>query len=128
MPYFPHTIAGTIHGIAANTTFILLPLSILLIAPSLRKDPYWRSLFSYSIATAAFSLIWITIYRVWLPEELSWFGLYERILAGVEIIWIEVMAFWLLRLFLKSAQNASNQALASQEFPEKQLTWTQHDK
>ncbi len=43
IPYFPHTIGGTIHGIAANTTFILLPLAILLIAPSLKKDPYWRS-------------------------------------------------------------------------------------
>jgi hypothetical protein len=106
IPYFPHTIGGTIHGIAANTTFALLPLAILLIAPSLKKDPYWRSTFIFSIATAVFALCWIAIYRLWLPQELGWFGLYERILAGVEIIWVEVMAFWLLRLFLKSAQVA----------------------
>ncbi len=122
IPYFPHTVGGTIHGIAANTTFLLLPLAILLIAPSLKKDPYWRSMFIFSIATAAFALIWIGIYRIWLPEKLGWFGLYERILAGVEIIWVEVMAFWLLRLFLKSVQNAPGQALIPQGSPNSELT------
>jgi hypothetical protein len=106
IPYFSHTAAGTIHGIAANTTFILLPISILLIAPSLKRDTYWSALFPYSMATAVLAFIWIIIYRVWLPQELSWFGLYERILAGIEIIWVEVMAFWLLRLSLLSFQNA----------------------
>ena len=107
IPYFGHTISGTIHGMAANTTFILLPMAILLIAPSLKKDPNWRSLFAYSISTAVFALIWIIIYRVWLPPQLSWFGLYERILADVEIAWVEVMALWLLRLFLRASENAN---------------------
>lgn len=109
-PYFAPTISGQIHGIAANITFTLLPLAILLIAPSLKKDPYWRSMFVFSIAIAVFALIWIGIYRVWLPQQLSWFGLYERILAGFEIIWVEVMAFWLLRLFLISEQYPCVQA------------------
>jgi hypothetical protein len=117
IPNFTNTIEGTIHGIAANTTFILLPIAILLIAPSLKRDAYWRSLFPYSIATAVFALIWIIIYRVWMPGELGWFGLYERILAGAEIIWVEVMAWWLLRLFLIAFQNASLPVSNTPDYP-----------
>lgn len=106
IPYLPPTIDGLVHGIGANATFTLLPLAILLIAPSLRKDPYWRPLFHFSLATAAFALIWIALYRVVLPDQLSWFGLYERILAGIEIMWVEVMGFWLLRQFLRSVNDA----------------------
>jgi hypothetical membrane protein len=117
IPNYTQTIGGTIHGIAANTTFILLPVAILLIAPSLKRDAYWRSLFPYSIATAVFALIWIFIYRVWMPAEQGWFGLYERILAGAEIIWVEVMAMWLLRLFLMSFQNTDLPVSNTPEFP-----------
>lgn len=119
IPYFSHTLAGTIHGIAANTTFILLPVSILLIAPSLKRDTYWRALFPYSMVTAVAALIWIIFYRVCLPPELSWFGLYERILAGIEIIWVEVMAFWLLRLFLAGYQNAPLPVPNGPQFPDR---------
>lgn len=119
-PYFS-TFDGTIHGIASKTVFVLLPLAILLIAPSLKKDPYWRSLFIFSIASAACALIWIAIYRIWLPQESGWFGLYERILACIEIIWVEVMALWLLRLFLSSYQNTIEPTLALQEVPNSKL-------
>ena len=112
IPYYPPTFSGTIHGIASNATFILLPVAVLLIAPSLKKDPYWRSLFPFSVAAAAFALLWIAGYRVWSPQELGLFGLFERILAGVEIAWVEVMALWLLRLFLRSFQNEPDQVLA----------------
>ncbi len=101
MPGRRHTIDGTIHGVAANTVFWLLPAATLLIAPSLKKDPYWEPLFTYSVASALFALAWILVYRLWLPEELSWFGLYERILVADEIIWVEVMAIWLLRYSLR---------------------------
>ena len=101
-PNFAPTLEGMIHGVASKTTFLLLPLAILLIAPSLKKDPNWKPLFGFSIATAALTVIWIAIYQWWSPQELGLFGLYERVLAAIEIIWIEVMAFWLLRLFLRA--------------------------
>jgi hypothetical protein len=43
--------------------------------------------------------------RVWLPSELSWFGLYERVLALDELLWIEIMAVWLLRLSLRHVKS-----------------------
>ncbi len=98
VPGRPNTTDGAIHLAAANTVFWLLPVAALLIAPSLRKDPRWRSMFVYSLATAFFALVWIFVYKVWLPADLSWFGLYERILVVAEVLWVEVMAIWLLRL------------------------------
>lgn len=101
IPGNPNTVDGTIHGVAASTAFWLLPIASLLITPSLKEDPYWKPLFPYSMAIALFALIWILIYRVWLPADLSWFGLYERILVITEVLWVEVMAIWQLRLSLR---------------------------
>ncbi len=116
LPNFAPTIDGMIHGIASKITFLLLALAILLIAPSLKKDPNWRPLFGFSIATAAVTVIWIAIYRWWSPQEIGLFGLYERVLAAIEIIWIEVMAFWVLRLFLKNVQKVPSEVARSQDF------------
>jgi hypothetical protein len=95
--YLPSTLDGAIHGFASNGMFLLLPLASLMIAPSLRQGKSWNLLFVYSISTAVFALIWIGIYRFFLPRELPWFGLYERILAANEFIWIEVVAVWVIR-------------------------------
>jgi uncharacterized membrane protein len=72
-----------------------------LILPSLKRDPNWRPLFRYSLVIALVALIWMLIYKVWLPADLSWFGLYERILVYIEVLWVEMMAVWLMRLSLR---------------------------
>lgn len=96
----PHTIEGIIHSIAATTVFWLFPCACLLIAPSLKSDPDWQGLFMYTIGSCIVSLV-LLITHLWLPEQLSWFGLYERVLVGVMVVWVEVMAVWLLRLSLR---------------------------
>jgi hypothetical protein len=98
VPNIPATFEGIVHGAASNTMFVLLPLAVLLIAPSLRKNSHWRPLFFYSIGTAIFVLVWFGIYGLFLPKEHNWYGLWERLLALDEVIWMEVMAIWLLRL------------------------------
>lgn len=92
------TIDGTIHELAANTIFWILPVSILLICQTLKRDPFWDSLYLYSMITAIFALLWCAYYKFFLPETFSWFGLYERILVFDEVIWIQVMGWRLLRL------------------------------
>jgi hypothetical protein len=94
------TLDGMIHQGAANTIFFMLPLAVLLMLPSLKLDPYWRSLFPGSLVLAVLALAWMLIYVIWLPDNLSWFGLYERILLYIEILWVEIMAIWMLRLSL----------------------------
>jgi len=96
----PHTTEGTIHSIAATIDFSLFPVACLLIAPSLRSDPYWKGLFLYTIVTSVLALV-LVIMHIWLPAQLSWFGLYERILVANMVIWVEVMAVQLLRLSLR---------------------------
>jgi hypothetical protein len=101
VPGQPGTFDGTIHLAATNTALFILPLAILLILPSLKRDPNWRPLFRYSLVIALVALIWMLIYKVWLPADLSWFGLYERILVYIEVLWVEMMAVWLMRLSLR---------------------------
>ncbi len=94
-----HTIEGTIHSVTATTVFWLFPIAILLLAPSLRNDPYWENIFTYTVVTSVLALALITG-QVFLPAQLSWFGLYERILVANTVIWVEVIAVRLLRLSL----------------------------
>ena len=95
-----HTLEGTIHSVTATTVFALFPVVCLLIAPSLRGDPYWKELFWYTIVTGIIGLV-LAIMGIWMSEQVNWFGLYERILVANIAIWVEVMAVWLLRLSLR---------------------------
>lgn len=95
----PHTIEGTIHSVTATIVFWLFPIACLLVAPSLRQDSDWKHLFLYTIVTGIFNATFLII-RIWLPEHLNWFGLYERILLVSILIWLAVMAIQLLRLSL----------------------------
>lgn len=101
----PHTIEGTIHRVAATTVFWLFPMAILLLAPSLRNDPYWENFSVYTVVTGVLALT-LMIGRVCLPAQLSWFGLYERVLVVNTVIWVELMAVRLLRLSLSREHKA----------------------
>jgi hypothetical protein len=97
-PYVgPHTIEGTIHGISAKIVFWTLPMAALLIAPSLKTDPFWKSLNSYSIISSIVALL-LMISSLWMADDFRWFGFFERLLVVIEISWVFVMAIWLLRL------------------------------
>jgi hypothetical membrane protein len=96
----PQTLEGQIHGFASKTIFWLFPLAVLLIAPSLRHDHYWRPLFVYTIGTAAFAVI-LMIASLWMPDKDSYFGLFERILVADEVLWLAITGLWLLRLSVK---------------------------
>ncbi len=100
LPGQPHTVEGTIHIVAATTTFWIFPVAVLLMVPSLRKDRYWRRLAIYTVIASIIALV-LLVAKFWLPDELSWFGLYERMLVANEVIWVEVMALWLLRLSIR---------------------------
>ena len=103
----PRTVEGMIHGVVAGTVFWLFPIASLLIAYDLRKDLYWKGFFLYTIIASAIALA-LLLWRIWLPSELSWFGLYERILALDELIWVEIVAVRLLQLSLREVKKAEN--------------------
>jgi hypothetical protein len=97
----PHTIQGTIHMVTAAIAFSIFPIASLLIGLSLRKDPYWKGLFRHTIATTGLASAFVIGY-LFLLDELSWLGLYERVLVANTVIWVEIMAIKLLRLSLSS--------------------------
>ncbi len=98
-----HTIQGAIHGVMAKIVFWSIPIAIFLIAPSLRKDHYWKPLFVYSLAAAIVATV-LLISNIWIPED-SKFGLLERVLVADEILWLEIVAIWLFRLTLRMREN-----------------------
>ncbi|MFH1639164.1 MAG: DUF998 domain-containing protein [Chloroflexota bacterium] len=111
------TIEGTIHTVTATTAFWIFPGALLLLAPSLRNDPFWRKLFNYTIDTCVVAFALIAGWS-FLPDQASWFGLYERILVANMVIWIEVMAIWLLRLSLRHQRTAEKDSPISTRLPE----------
>jgi hypothetical membrane protein len=98
-----YTIGGTIHDTTAKIIFIIFPVASLLVALSLRKDSRWKGLFVHTIATSGLALA-LVIGWLWLTEDLSWFGLYERILVANTIIWVEIIAIRLLRFSLSAPE------------------------
>ncbi len=101
----PHTIEGTIHSVTTTTVFWLFTTAILLLAPSIRNDPNWENIFVYTVVTSVLALA-LMIGRVWLPAQLSWFGLYERVLVANAVIWVEVIAVRLLLLSMSQERKA----------------------
>jgi hypothetical protein len=94
------TIEGSIHGLAATAAFWIFPAAILIIAPSLRNDPDWKGLFRYTLVAGILAIALVITLGV-LPDELSWFGLMERIVVVNMIVWVEVAAVRLLLLSIK---------------------------
>ncbi len=95
----PDTAEGIIHHIAATAVFWLFPIASLLIAPSIKNDPYWQNVYKYTIITGILGFILVIMVAI-LENTSSWFGLAERLLVANMIIWVEVMAFKLLYLSL----------------------------
>jgi hypothetical protein len=91
------TIEGTIHSVMAGTVFWLFPIAVLLLSPSLRRDPQWKNIFVYTVIAGIFALVLATglLFR---PDEANWWGLYERVLVANIVIWVEVAAIRLLCL------------------------------
>jgi len=94
------TTEGTIHSVMSGMVFWLFPIAILLLSPSLRKDPNWKNIFVYNNVAGGLSLA-LAIGLIFLHEKTGWFGLYERILVANMVIWVEVAAFKLLFLSLR---------------------------
>jgi len=67
----------------------------------LRKNPFWKSLYLYSIVSSIAALL-LMISSFWMADDFKLFGLFERILVAIEIVWVIIMAVWLLRISLKN--------------------------
>jgi len=92
-------IEGTIHTIASYGLGLLFPIAILSLAPSLKSTPNWKNIFIYTLIAGILALA--LIIGAFFTEQVGWFGLYERIIIGNALIWVEVVAIHFLRLLLR---------------------------
>ena len=92
-------IDGTIHTIASYGLGLLFPIAILSLAPSFKSTPNWKGIFVYTLIAGVLALALVA--GLFLSDQAGWFGLYERIIVGNALIWVEVVAIHFLRLLLR---------------------------
>ena len=98
------TWSGRIHVWAAYSVLGLFPVALALLLSSIRNDPNWRRLFHYTIVTGILAFA-LAVGRLFLPQNISWFGLYERILVANVLIWLEIIGMRLLLLSIRRNPN-----------------------
>jgi hypothetical protein len=103
------TTEGIIHSAAATGVFWFFPIAILLLSLSLKRDPNWRNIYVYTLAAGGFGLA-LAVGIMCFSDEMSWFGLYERILVANMVAWIEVAAVNLLLLSLRRGRTGGRPA------------------
>jgi hypothetical protein len=101
-PEASRTTAGIIHTIASYGLGLLFPVAILSLAPSLKSTPNWKNIFVYTLVAGVLALA--LILGALLAEQRGWFGLYERIIIGNALVWVEVVAIHFLRVLLRQEQ------------------------
>lgn len=90
VPSLPHTISASV------TVFALMFAPVLLF-PRLRRDPGWRNLGGYSIATTVVAFAFAVLAS--LPAFKGWEGLMQRLVTVVVLQWIVVIA---IRLYVRT--------------------------
>jgi hypothetical membrane protein len=84
------------HAISASVTVFALMLAPILLFPRLRRDPGWRNLSGYSIATTLVALAFAVLAS--LPAFAGREGLMQRLVLGVVLVWMIVIA---IRLYTR---------------------------
>jgi len=94
------TVNGILHLIATYGVLGLFPVTLALLLPSIRHDPEWKGIFTYTVVTGALALA-LSLSKIFITDHQRWFGLYERITVANAIVWVEVSAVRLLLLSLR---------------------------
>ena len=96
------TWTGTMHNLAGLGGFLAAIAGMILISRRARENPRWRAFRGFSlfmgIATLLALMTWIGVSGAAGIESVN--GILQRVLAGVLLLWIKVMAvkmFWLSR-------------------------------
>ncbi len=103
-PFAPKTLAYNIHNWVFLVTAGAFPFGALLLVPSLMSDKRWRPFAGITaaagIAALALGLYWVFAHPL-APQLINpWFGVYERILLSIPLVWMTVISarlLWLIR-------------------------------
>ena len=94
------SITGTMHNVTGLMGFVAATAAMFVVSRRLGEDEHWDSLRTFSRAAGALALAslvaWIGVAKA--ADVGSLDGVLQRLFVGVWFVWIEVMAFRLLRL------------------------------
>jgi len=89
------------HMVSATATVFAMMLAPVLTLPRLRRDPGWRNLSGYSIATTVVDFAFMVMAS--LPTFESWAGLMQRLVLAVFLVWMVVIA---IRLYAQPSPSS----------------------
>jgi len=97
----PITLHALIHQVAASVSAVAFPAVAFLMLPSMKADPRWKGLATYTVIAAGVAIGLLIGREAWLLTHWldPWWGLYERVLMANSLIWVEIMAIRLLRIY-----------------------------
>jgi Protein of unknown function (DUF998) len=110
----PETVHGTIHALTALSGFFLEALGALLVARGLRHVPQWSPSQRRLVGLASAALIWslVVIVTVAVSTQIGVWGLFERILTVLLLLWIYLVSLQLWR----ASDSSRNQLLPSSSY------------
>jgi len=94
------SLTGLIHGLVSRLVTCGLFLAPLAIAQSFKSDHRWERYRMYTLATGLVTAILMLIPFFIVVE--GWYGAFQRILVGMPLLWIEILAIKLLRLSISA--------------------------
>jgi len=103
-PFAPKTLVYNIHNWVFLVTATAFPFGALLLVPSLSSGKHWRPFAGFTIAAGitalAMGLYWVGAHPL-APQLINpWFGIYERILLSIPLVWMIVISsrlLWMIR-------------------------------
>jgi hypothetical membrane protein len=90
------------HTVSASVTVFALMLAPILTFPRLRRDPGWRKLSGYSIATTVLALAFAVLAS--LPTSAGREGLMQRLVLVAVLVWMIVIA---IRLYARTTPGSA---------------------
>ena len=90
------------HMVSATVTVFAMMFAPVLTLPRLRRDPGWRNLSGYSIATTVVDFAFMVMAS--LPTFENWAGLMQRLVLAVFLVWMVVIA---IRLYAQPSLSSS---------------------
>jgi hypothetical membrane protein len=84
------------HTISASVTVFAMMLAPLFLYPRLKRNPGWKNLSGYSIATTILALAFAILAS--LPTFAGWEGLMQRLVLSVVLVWMIAIA---IRLYAR---------------------------
>jgi Protein of unknown function (DUF998) len=87
------SLSQLIHNIAGTLTYLIVPISLILLGMAARKWPNAKHISYFGIICGLIALLFVNALAIDLHSNFA--GLYQRIVEGVILLWIVMCAFYI---------------------------------